>query len=319
MLAAHQTKDYSPPSVGLSAKLLEINPELNTAWNYRRNAIQTVLSAGGNPAVAAASEELALTQRALMKNPKSYATWHHRRWTIKQGFTSLEEEIRLVEKLLDADERNFHGWAYRRFIATLMGMPVDRELDYTRHKIEQNFSNYSAWHYRTCLLPLAYLNNEDLQTVPSAPAHGGPQLQGSTRYAGIPTSVLNEELEFVKQAFYTEPEDQSGWIYHRWLLGCTVARYERLRDREPTAREDLLQTLKSQEEMCEELLSIEPGSKWPLLTLTRLQELRRQLQGVKIWDTVPAYEQLESIDPMRQGFYRDAAQGKASVVAFLEH
>ncbi len=25
----------------------------------------------------------------------------------------------------------------------------------------------------------------------------------------------------MKQAFYTEPEDQSGWFYHRWLLGET--------------------------------------------------------------------------------------------------
>ena len=38
--------------------------------------------------------------------------------------------------------------------------------------------------------------------------------------AAVPWDVLDREYELVKQAFYTEPEDQSGWFYHRWLLGA---------------------------------------------------------------------------------------------------
>jgi hypothetical protein len=75
-----------------------------------------VLEAGGEAAVAAVAGELALTERALAKNPKSYATWHHRKWVVAKGMCSLERELQLVGKLLDADERNFHGWGYRRFV-----------------------------------------------------------------------------------------------------------------------------------------------------------------------------------------------------------
>ena len=31
--------------------------------------------------------------------------------------------------------------------------------------------------------------------------------------------ALMIEFELVKQALYIDPNDQSGWLYHRWLVG----------------------------------------------------------------------------------------------------
>jgi geranylgeranyl transferase type-2 subunit alpha len=32
-------------------------------------------------------------------------------------------------------------------------------------------------------------------------------------------AVSMVEFELVKQALYIDPNDQSGWLYHRWLAG----------------------------------------------------------------------------------------------------
>ena len=109
--------DHDAASLDLSAKLLELNPEVYSVWNYRREALAPALDAGGDAAVAAAARELELSERALSRNPKSYAAWHHRAWIVRRRLCSLERELELVALLLDVDERNFHAWAHRRLVS----------------------------------------------------------------------------------------------------------------------------------------------------------------------------------------------------------
>ncbi len=42
----------------------------------------------------------------------------------------------------------------------------------------------------------------------------------------LPGHVLQQEYELVKNAFYTEPHDQSSWLYLRWLIGNSLAGWE---------------------------------------------------------------------------------------------
>eukprot|EP00850_Spirogloea_muscicola_P005162 SM000023S07618 [mRNA] locus=s23:538465:542620:+ [translate_table: standard] len=266
VLRSRRELSFTPEALHLSARLLEINPEVYTAWNYRKLALLHRLDAiekaeeasesdgetgggasGRDGSIAEAVRgELILVEKALAKNHKSYGAWHHRKWVLSRYPASLDHEYGLLGKLLAADSRNFNGWIYRRcnwkdhitcdliyfssfmegiemrraasgllrcaqpcdsFLADKAGRGPSHELQYTTEKINENFSNYSAWHYRSDLLTRIHAVD------PQGERGGGRGPAGR-----IGHTVLEEEFELVKQAFYTEPDDQSGWMYHTWLL-----------------------------------------------------------------------------------------------------
>lgn len=53
-------------------------------------------------------------ESALRQNFKSYGAWHHRKWILSKGHSSIDNELHLLDKFQKADSRNFHAWNYRR-------------------------------------------------------------------------------------------------------------------------------------------------------------------------------------------------------------
>ncbi|XP_068642271.1 geranylgeranyl transferase type-2 subunit alpha 1-like [Aristolochia californica] len=204
LLFNHQNKIYDKQALDISSKLLEINPEIYTAWNYRKLVVENRLQplTDSDSIKAILDEELKVVESSLRRNPKCYGAWHHRKWVLSKGFSSINNEFLLLDKLLKLDSRNFHGWNYRRFVAALKNVPAEEELKFTTEKIDANFSNYSAWHNR-CVLLSNLLREKAKGFYPRE-------------------KVLMEEYDLIHQAIFTDPDDQSGWFYHLWLLDQTV-------------------------------------------------------------------------------------------------
>ncbi|CAL5430557.1 unnamed protein product [Camellia sinensis] len=82
------------------------------------------------------------------------------------------------------------------FVAALKNRSDEEELHFTTDLINENFSNYSSWHNR--------------------------RLEKRAQGSFSKEKVLTEEYDLVHQALFTNPDDQSGWFYHLWLLEQTV-------------------------------------------------------------------------------------------------
>ncbi|KAK9703255.1 Rab geranylgeranyltransferase, variant 2 [Basidiobolus ranarum] len=286
----------------LTTKMVKTNPEAYTAWNYRRDILQADFAQLSETEVQEiCTNELHLIEEVFRINPKSYWIWNHRSWVLhNMPQPNWRRELLLVVKMLDLDPRNFHGWSYRRSVVSeLRRLPseedIDRiEFDYTTSKINQSFSNGSAWHYRSKLLPSILLK---------APADER-------------VNLLENEYELVKSAFYTDPEDQSAWIYHRWLIGKNresvhSGSLEESIDTSNVIESiglDRVKILEREIEAVRELVEIEPDSKWPLQTLVYLQdELRTTVgSGEAVVNEIREHlEKLQSIDHLRRHRYQD--------------
>ncbi|RPD79934.1 rab-protein geranylgeranyltransferase [Lentinus tigrinus ALCF2SS1-7] len=292
VLDRKKRKDHGRESFDLTTRLLHVNPEFYTIWNYRRLILLDGVFPTSTPTQTneILSDDLSLTTTLLKQHPKVYWIWNHRQWCLRQvpdGPTDTDpngwrqsywnKELFVVEKMLEVDPRNFHAWNYRRHV--LDNMPVKRtelsELAYTKRKIEANFSNFSAWHQRSKVLTSLW----------------------SAGKLDKPKSI-EEELDLVKNAMYTDPGDQSVWIYHRWLIS--------LGDSKNVVDREILSI--------DELLDEQPDSKWCMESLVfykrlLLRKYSESLTDEERWklgsDCEGLLAKLQRVDPDRKQRYID--------------
>jgi len=309
---------FTRADLALCTDVLELCGEYYTVWNLRKRVLLALFSDGASSSAAAAAaaaavapatgdssvppgagvgapsggevfaSELKFGKHAIARSPKSYWCWAHRKWLFDVALARVsppvvpdwETELKLCAQLLDLDQRNFHCWSYRRFVVARRGGEHGAtELQFTRQKIDQNFSNYSAWHQRSLLLT-----------------------QMHTPGAAL-TAALASEFALIQQAYYTEPDDQSAWVYHRWLVCKTL---------ETETRDVICATLRSELANCNELLAVEPHSKWALLTsvfLTRQLLAQRESgdaereRAALVSTAQSRLDLLQRVDAMRAQFY----------------
>jgi len=320
---------HDQESLNVIAKVVLENTDMATMWNFRREVLRSIHpdDAGGagdesrdreqTARKAACTAEFALTQECLQINPKSYSVWFHREWVLKWGHCSWQwpVELKLTAKFLALDDRNFHCWTYRRSVVKLAAVPAEAELAFTTTKIEANFSNYSSWHYRSKLLPALHSTSATTSSAEGGGSGGGGDSGGGASLG----TMVRSDLQLVRNAFFTAPEDSSAWFYQRWLLA-------QLRPGGAAAAppEEYAALLVDEMAMVDELLELEPECKWALAAAVHLrtEQLALPASGAASGCTpeedakhAARLEALKRVDPMRTRYYVEVSSSQTPVVA----
>lgn len=305
--------------------ILEMNPELNAAWNFRRNIILALLHQGKINAKQVLNQDLRMTMEQLKAFPKCYWIWNHRTWCLqeleKRGEANWDYELAIVLKLLELDSRNFHGWHYRRYIVQHMKKNEEKkgkshlsvnltEFAYTTSKINKNISNFSAWHNRTKLIPA--ISDELSRTDSETLSKLSKEASAVILLFSLPQDLLQHELDLVRTGMYMDANDTSVWLYLQWLLT------EDIFVSDLRARNSYEDVLESQLKEVEELNDLErldsptnSDNVWCLKTIIFIKGLMNDSgKRLEITDDL---KKLVELDPLRRGRYMDQIQASGIV------
>ncbi|KAG2307818.1 hypothetical protein Bca52824_027566 [Brassica carinata] len=138
-MSNHHHKIYTKEAIDLSTKLLEINPRrIITELPPARQKIPFHEESNPHLVKSILDEELKVVESTLRQNFKSYGAWHHRKWVLSKGHSSVGNELRLLDKFQSLYSRNFHAWNYLRFVVELINRSEQDELKYTDDEMAMN-------------------------------------------------------------------------------------------------------------------------------------------------------------------------------------
>ncbi|KAF0989030.1 hypothetical protein HZS_1142 [Henneguya salminicola] len=196
LITMNKKTEFEMTDLLWSNSILIENPEITHIWNFRKRVLSYLNSTFSNEKFDHLCEqELELISQCINHDSKAYCVWNHRIYVFNIKPTrNFEIEHEHICRILMKEPRNFHCWNYLRHFLHIFPNKWDKELIFTKKMIDIDFSNFSAWHHRTIVISKSFSQLLDDEIF------------------------IDKELKMLHNAVYTDPWDQSPWIYYAWLL-----------------------------------------------------------------------------------------------------
>jgi len=311
--------------VELTQQCLMSNPKSYGAWHHRCYSLDQM-------SCPPWQNELALCDRFLSMDERNFHCWDYRQIAARKAGQTPEKELEFTMERINTNFSNYSAWHYRSKLLPLTNPNPDKfscqpieesahhqELDLVQNAAFTDPDDSSAWLYHTWLvgrgqakLAILYAKVEKGElTVATNRAVSSSDIIVRIGEEVVPMEwrkgfkwrvewvaevplhqvmkiVLNEEEIEIKSSEERTHVLGSGFVDLKF---------------DPEPSEETVKVLKEELDNCEQLLEMEPDSKWTNYTKAMLM---KALDSNKYFDAIlEIYENLKVIDSMRKKYYED--------------
>jgi len=314
----------------LTQQCLMANPKSYGSWHHRTWVLEHMDQPDWN-------RELNLCQRYLKLDERNFHCWDYRKWVASKAGVPPCSELDFTREKIDENFSNYSAWHYRSKLLPLVHPgegnssikeeTIHAELDLVQNAAFTDPEDSSAWFYHTWLLGRA---GEKTSIVFILLENGLLTLSFTKPVKRCDILVMLEESEVELDLRGEEEHTNTLWTSKvTWSSGSQVKimlgeetscfKVEGSRQLVPgpgwkttenrfvnLPTEKTSEVLKQALDNCNQLLELEPDSKWTLYT--RVLILLAIDSQANHKDIVGDLATLGTIDSMRKNFYSDLGQ-----------
>ena len=319
----------------LTQQCLMTNPKSYGAWHHRWFCLDQAGEA------ADWEREVGLCDRFLQADERNFHCWDYRQVVAVRAGRGEEAELEFSREKINENFSNYSAWHYRSKLLTSSGRLEEKvrhaELDLVQNAAFTDPEDSSAWFYHTWLLQsggeerpvsLLYLQADGTKvTVATSRPVSRNQINIRLEPEGCTVSWSEGQdrfrTEWVGQVVspptmvVVELNDQALTLHisagsSKYVLGREMTNISF----NPRASEATEKVLLEELENCNQLIELEPDSKWPNYTKVMIMKtLDCKKYFNQILDTLT---NLESIDSLRKNYYQDQ-KSKLTIETLLEN